>query len=139
MTSKLRLGMAVLAGAVLWAVLWVGGAAVAAALWPEILAPGQPVSHTGALLGYIAYSVIVSVVSGYVTARIAHANMRAVYVLAGLQLVLGIAIETAGWALTPAWYHITFLALLVPAIVWGGRTGANATSVQHVGSLKSAL
>jgi hypothetical protein len=125
MATKSRIAGAVLAGAVLWAVLWVGGAAIAQNIWSGILAPGQPVTHTGALLGYIAYSVLVSVASGYVTARIARGHLRAVHILAGIQLALGIAIEGAGWNLTPAWYHITFLVLLVPAIVFGGRMAAD--------------
>jgi hypothetical protein len=121
MAAKARTVMAVLAGAVLWAVLWVGGAALAQQVWPEILVPGERLEHTGALLGYIGYSVIVSILAGYVTARLAAGHMRAVHILAGIQLALGIAIEGAGWQLTPAWYHIAFLVLLVPAIVMGGR------------------
>jgi hypothetical protein len=89
-------------------------------VWPDVIVAGQPLEHTGALLGYIAYSVIVSVISGYVTARIA-AAMRAVHILAAIQLLLGIAIEGSGWELAPAWYHIVFLALLVPAILFGGQ------------------
>jgi hypothetical protein len=120
MITKTRMTMAVVAGAALWAVLWVGGAALAQRVWPEIIVAGQRLDHTGALLGYIAFSVIVSVISGYTTARVAGA-MRAVHVLATIQLVLGIVIEGTAWNLTPAWYHIVFLALLVPAIVLGGN------------------
>ena len=49
-----RIIMAVLAGAVVWAALWIGGTMAAAAAFPDLLSAGQPVTHTGALLGYIA-------------------------------------------------------------------------------------
>jgi hypothetical protein len=131
MVTKSRIAAAVVTGAVLWAILWVGGAAIAQRIWPELIIPGQRLDHTGALLGYVAYSIIVSVISGYVTARIA-AGTRAVATLAAIQLALGIAIEGASWQLTPAWYHIVFLALLVPAILWGGslarRTAPSAAA-----------
>jgi hypothetical protein len=44
-----------------------------------------------------------------------------VWVLAVLQLILGIIAETSAWGLTPVWYHLVFLALVVPATVYGGR------------------
>lgn len=121
MASRARTAAAVAAGAVVWALLWVGGAALAGALWPDIIVPGQRLDHAGALAGYVVYSVLVSVAAGYLTARIARGRSRAVAMLAGLQLLLGLAIELSAWDKTPAWYHIVFLALLVPAIFFGGN------------------
>jgi hypothetical protein len=113
--------LAVLAGAAVWAVLWVGGTQAAQAAFPEILRVGQPLTHSGALVGYIAYSVLLSLLAGYVTAAVAHKNpMPAVWGLATLQLALGIGFEVSAWSLTPLWYHLVFLALIVPATVYGG-------------------
>ena len=47
--------LAVLAGAVVWAVLWVGGTQAAQAALPSVLAVGQPVTDTGALVGLIVF------------------------------------------------------------------------------------
>jgi hypothetical protein len=114
--------MAVVAGVVLWSVLWVGGAQVAAMVYPAVLAPGQPVTHVGALLGYIAFSVVLSVLAGYTTAALATGNrMRQVGIVAGVLLVMGIGFEVSAWQLTPVWYHLVFLVLLVPAVLFGGR------------------
>jgi hypothetical protein len=114
--------MAVVAGVVLWSVLWVGGAQVAAMVYPAVLAPGQPVTHVGALLGYIAFSVVLSVLAGYTTAALASGNrMRQVGIVAGVLLVMGIGFEVSAWQLTPVWYHLVFLVLLVPAVLFGGR------------------
>ena len=120
-TGKLVLG--VLAGAVLWALLWVGGTTALAALVPEHMAPGQPLFHGGLLALLIGYSVGLSLLAGYTAARIG--SLRSAWWLAGLQLVLGIGIEAASWSMTPTWYHVVFLALLVPATVLGGRLFAH--------------
>ena len=111
---------AVGAGAVLWAVLWVGGTAAAAGAFPEALPAGAAVTAAAPLAGLILYSVILSVAAGYTAAAVGR-GMRPVRWLAGLQLVLGIAIEAAAWSLTPVWYHLVFLLLLVPMTLWGGR------------------
>jgi hypothetical protein len=113
--------LAVLAGAVVWAILWVGGTQAAQAAFPDTLRPGQPLAHTGALVGYLGYSVLLSMLAGYVTAAVARTEpMRAVWGLAVLQLALGIAFEASAWSLTPVWYHLVFLALIVPATIYGG-------------------
>ena len=75
----------------------------------------------GVLLSYIAYSVLISIVAGFVCGSIRKKSpMKTVWVYAVLLLVTGIAIEVASWELTPVWYHLVFLALIVPATVWGG-------------------
>jgi hypothetical protein len=114
--------LAVVAGAAVWAALWVGGTQAAMAAFPDILPKDQPVTHLGALLGLILYSLPLSVLAGYVTAMIVGQDpMPVVWILAGLQLILGIIAETSAWGLTPVWYHLVFLALVVPATVFGGQ------------------
>jgi len=126
MGTKGRVALGVVAGAVLWAVLWVGGTGAARTAMPELLDPSQRLDHAGALLGFIAYSVVLSVAAGYVAAAVARASaMRAVWILAVLQLVIGIAVEVSYWNLMPVWYHLVFLALLIPATVYGGRMRAS--------------
>ena len=36
-------------------------------------------------------------------------------------LVTGIAVQAGVWALMPVWYHLVFLALLVPVCLVGAR------------------
>ena len=119
-TGRVLLG--VLAGAVLWAVLWVGGTGAARAALPELLDPTRPLDHAGALVGLLAYSVVLSIAAGYTAAKVAGMRaMRAVWILAFVQLAIGIAVEASYWELMPVWYHLLFLALLIPATVYGGR------------------
>jgi hypothetical protein len=120
-----RLGraiLAVIAGAAVWAVLWIGGTRAAQAAFPSALAEGQPITHVGALLGLILYSVPLSILAGYITATVMGRDpMPVVWVLAVLQLIFGIIAEVSAWNLVPLWYHIVFLALVVPATAYGGK------------------
>jgi hypothetical protein len=132
--------LAVIAGVVLWSVLWVGGAQLAAMMYPAVLAPGQPVTHTGALLGYIAFSVVLSVLAGYATAAAATGNrMRSVRIVAGVLLLMGIGFEASAWQLTPVWYHLVFLVLLVPAALYGGRLREGSVRESHRAGRAAAI
>lgn len=124
-----RLVVAVIAGAVVWAALWIIGTRAAQAVWPGTLVPNQPLTHSGFLLAYIGYSVVLSLLAGFVTAATAGSRpMIAVWVLAALQLTLGIIAEVSYWSLMPAWYHLVFLALIVPATASGGWLRARRVS-----------
>lgn len=122
-----RAVVAVVAGAAVWAVLWLSGTRATQLLLPELVVEGQPLDHGGVLGFYIAYSVGLSVLAGFVTAAVGGTRpMPAVWALAALQLVLGVVAEVAYWDLLPVWYHLVFLALIVPATVYGGRIRGRA-------------
>lgn len=121
---------AVVVGAMVWAALWIGGNRVTQLAFPGIADPTQPLRHLGLLVGYIGYSVILSILAGWVTGVVRGRDpMTAVWVLAVLQLGLGIVAEVANWALLPVWYHLVFLALLVPSTLWGGLIARNRGQV----------
>jgi hypothetical protein len=116
-----RVILAILTGAAVWAVLWNVATLGAQAAFPKTLAPGQPITHTGILLAYVLYSVVLSLLAGFVTAAVGGKDpMGAVWALATLQLAIGIFVELSYWSLMPVWYHLLFLALVVPATVYGG-------------------
>lgn len=129
-----RTVLGTIAGAVLWALLWVGGTGAAAAAFPGVLPSGAPLTAPGPLVALILYSGVLSIAAGYTAAAVGR-SMRAVNWLAGLQLALGIMIETSGWELTPVWYHVVFLLLLVPLTLLGGhlRTRARAAALPLAG------
>ena len=121
---------AVTVGALFWAVFWNLGTLIARMVFPGIIDPQLPITHTGALVAFVLYSAVLSVLAGYMTAAVRGATpMGSVWVLACIQLVLGIAFEAAFWHMTPLWYHLVFLALIVPATVWGGRLCVKRTGV----------
>lgn len=111
---------AVVAGVVLWGALWNGGNFALAAA--GLFTVGEPITSVTALLVLIAYSAALSVLAGYVAAMIKGGDaMGAVQALAGVNLTIGIVVEVMYWSLMPVWYHIVFLALVVPMTMIGGR------------------
>jgi hypothetical protein len=120
-----RVTLAVIAGAAVWAVLWNVGTFGAQAAWPDILPAGQAITQVGALVGLIAYSVVLSMLAGYTTVAAAGRYPQpALNILAGLQMLLGLGFEISFWSMTPVWYHIVFLALVIPATLYGGNLRA---------------
>jgi hypothetical protein len=47
--------------------------------------------------------------------------MKPAFALGIVQLVIGIFVQTMYWHVIPTWYHLTFLALLIPGILLGAR------------------
>lgn len=107
------------------------------AVWPAICLPlntlffsdtsaaidaGQRFEQPGPLLGSIAISILGSLAAGLATAAIAKGHARrAVWIVATLLLLTGIGVQSSVWPLIPIWYHVVFLALLVPVVMTGAR------------------
>jgi hypothetical protein len=118
----IRTSLAAIAGYALWTALWLGGNAAFFSDAAEVVGQGQPYTAAGPLVGVIVLSLVCSLAAGLIAAAIARPRARAaVLAMAVLLLVTGIAIQAGVWELMPAWYHVTFLALIVPAAIVGGR------------------
>ena len=117
-----RAVLGVIVGYMLWTALWLGGNAVFFGAAAKVVRAGQPYTAAGPLAGVIVLSVVCSIAAGLAAAAIAKERApAAVLVMAALLLVTGVAVQIGVWTLMPAWYHLTFLALIVPASVLGGR------------------
>ena len=117
-----RLVLAVVVGFVVWSAVWIAAQQILVAVNPTAFEADNAVSSTGILLLFLMVSVVDSLVSGWVTALLARGSaMRAAMILAGVLLLAGLVFEIGGWGLAPAWYHIVFLVLLVPATLAGAR------------------
>lgn len=117
----LRSVLSIIAGASVWAVLWVLSNVGLANAAPEQIREGFPVDSPGVLLTLLLLSVMFSVIAGFITAAVAdRKEISHVLALGALQLSLGIYFQTQAWDLMPLWYHLTFLALLIPGNVAGG-------------------
>lgn len=126
MARTARKILAILAGMAVWGALWNVGNQAAQSAFPDLLRPDQPIEHTGMLALFIGYSVILSALAGFVTAWAAGPRpMPVVWALAIVQLGIGIFAEISYWGLMPVWYHLVFLALVVPATVVGGKLRAD--------------
>jgi hypothetical protein len=112
--------LAVLAGATLWAILWLGSNAALAAIFPDHIVVDQYIGHAGILTTLLLLSVVYSVAAGYATGAVARTGRVGHGVALGvLQLGLGIFFQAQYWQLMPLWYHLPFLALLLPGNVYG--------------------
>lgn len=118
----LRSILAVIAGSITWMVTALGTDAIVMSLFPQWYNNGGRVESVPVLLFAGFYSLLFSVLGGYVTALIARrSEMLHVFILGVLQLLMGIMATIKFWDTAPVWYHLTFLALLIPANLLGGQ------------------
>ncbi len=128
----LRIVLGVIAGFIVWSLVWVGSEKALSALWPEwygahqlafeaaVARGGQFRADTTILLMNIARGSIVSVLSGFLVALIARENKRAPLILGFLLVAFGLLIVVLSWRYVPLWYHVIFTALLIPMTMLGG-------------------
>jgi hypothetical protein len=77
-------------------------------------------------------SVVCSLAAGVVAAKIPVTRVGGtVVIMAILLLVTGIVVQVAAWPVMPVWYHVMFLALIVPVCLTGAWlvTGAGRQAV----------
>jgi uncharacterized membrane protein (DUF485 family) len=128
----LRIVLAVIGGFFTWMLAWFGGEKILSAIWAgfgahqrafeEVLKNGgQFTADTTMLLTHIVLGSIVSVMSGYLAARIAGENTRASLILGFLLLAVGLLKLVMSWQYVPIWYHVIFTAILLPMAVMGGK------------------
>ncbi len=127
-----RIILGVIAGFVLWSILWLGtdfamGAAMSwyaqhqADFQRAMLTNGTFEPNTTILLLNIVRALLISIAAGFVAALIARESRRAALILGILLLLFGIMVQVIAWRYLPVWYHLVFLALLIPATVLGGK------------------
>lgn len=133
-----RIILAAIAGFIAWSILWVGSDQVLMSAMPdwygahqlgferamtnkEAFAPDMTI-----LVMHIVRSIIISIMSGFLAAMIAGENRRSPLILGVLLLLFGIMVEVMAWNYLPIWYHIVFLALLIPMTLLGGRLKSSA-------------
>lgn len=111
----------VLVGFIAWSILWLVSGQVAMNVAPDAYDETGMTSNAGILLTFLVLSVVFSIVSGWVTAALAADRGVAHGVWLGvLLLVFGLGVQISYWDAMPLWYHLPFLALLLPAAVLGG-------------------
>jgi hypothetical protein len=84
---------------------------------------GQPMWDSGLNLLALGYRCVFTIISGYITARLAPRNpMRHVWILAIIGLVIAVVgvIGTSGMHLGPGWYPIALAVTAVPCVWLGG-------------------
>jgi hypothetical protein len=116
----LRSSFAVIAGIFVWGlVATVGNWIVRAALPGYSAVEAAMAFRLPMLLCRLALGLVSSLCAGAVCAAAAVQESRAVAVAAGLLLLLFLPVHYSFWSKFPLWYHVFFLASLVPATLFG--------------------
>jgi hypothetical protein len=64
-------------------------------------------------------AIVTSVAAGAVTGWISRAGRWAPWIVGGVVLAMFLPLHIAIWSKFPAWYHLTFLLTIVPAVLVG--------------------
>lgn len=116
-----RAGIAAIVGYAVWTAIWLGGNAAFLSEAAKIVGEGQFYAKAGPLAIALVLSVVCSLAAGFAAASIAMPThrVRCALVLSLALLLTGIGVQLDVWNLMPMWYHIIFLALLVPLTLAG--------------------
>lgn len=122
----LRTILAALAGYAVWTVLWLAGNKAFFEEAVEAVAEGGSFTEGGPLIGAVVLAVVCSLAGGLVSAKVDTVTSgRAALVLGFALLATGVAVQARVWAQLPVWYHLAFLAVLVPMTLHGNRWGSS--------------
>ncbi len=117
----MRMIVGAVVGYAVWTVIWLAVNATVFAKAREAIAARDAFTETGPLLGVLALSIACSLAGGVAAAIAGGESARgAMLVTALLLLATGIFVQAGIWSLMPVWYHLIFLALLVPVTLLGG-------------------
>lgn len=129
----LKIVLGVIAGFVAWSILWLGTDQVLIMALPTwygahqtafefAMGTGQPfAADTTILIMHLVRAAIISIMSGFLAAFIAGENRKAPLILGILLLAFGLMVEVMAWNYLPIWYHVVFLAMLIPFTLLGGK------------------
>ena len=135
-----RIILGVIAGFVAWTIVWVGSDQLL------VNSMGWYAQHqmdfqravfyktafepmTTVLVMNIVRSMLTSLIGGYIAALVAGESRRSTFWLGLALLLFGIMVEAFAWNYLPVWYHLVFLALLIPMTVIGGKLRRPAKTV----------
>ena len=128
-----RIILGVIAGFVVWSIVWIGSDQVLITLskswygahqfeFEKAMFNQTPFAPDNTILALnIVRSIIISLMSGFLAAFIANENKKAPLILGFLLLLFGLLVQIMAWTYLPVWYHVVFLALLVPVTIIGGQ------------------
>jgi len=112
--------VSVVVGFALWSALWFASQQGMLRAFPAVFGEGGETASVPILLLLLAISLIISLVTGYVVGLIGAERLIRVAIILGLILLaVGTYVQIQFWQYHPAWYHLAFLALLLPGVVVG--------------------
>jgi hypothetical protein len=134
----LRVILGIVAGFIAWSILWIGSDQVLMMMSPDWYGAHQLAFEKAMtnktsftpdntiLIMHLVRAIIITLMSGFLAAFIARGNRYAPLGLGILLLLFGAMVQAMAWNYIPVWYHIVFLALLIPVSILGGRLKRSA-------------
>ena len=118
----LRIILGVIVGFVVWTIIWLGGGVLNKMIEPNNV-PNPDLSNitTYYLLIKIMLSIFSSIVAGFLAVLVSKEFKLTTWILGSILLLIGILVESSIWNYVPLWYHISFLILLIPMTIFGGK------------------
>jgi hypothetical protein len=129
----LRIITGVIAGFIVWSIVWLGMDALLSAISPgwfgriltefqNAVSRNEPFTTPDSVSVYLIFqSILCSLIAGFTATAIAKENRRTTLALGILLLLTGIFVEASNWNYFPIWYHVLFLLLLIPMTILGGK------------------
>ena len=107
---------------ILWVVLWLGANNLIAMLIPgRFNSDGTTDSYAVLFLALVA-SIVIAAVSGWLLAVIkGNSNRTLSLTLGAFLFTLALVLQMNNWQDFPIWYHLLFLILMIPSILFGNR------------------
>jgi hypothetical protein len=88
---------------------------------PNYTAAEQTLQFTlGMKWARLAMAIVTSVAAGAVTDWVSRSSRWAPLIVGGVVLAMFVPVHIAIWSKFPAWYHLTFLLTIIPAVLAGG-------------------
>ncbi len=129
----LRIILGIITGFIAWSILWVGSDQIFMSISPSWYGNHQYAFQaamvnktpftpdTTILFMHLLRAAVISIMAGFLAAMVSGENRKAPLYLGILLVLFGAAVEALAWSYLPIWYHIIFLALLIPLTILGGR------------------
>lgn len=115
-----RAVLGVLAGLLLWSVLWFSLNWILPVIVPSQFRADGTSDNFVLNLIIVLLSFDFSFISGYINAIIARVHqLRAVFIQGVIQLSVGVYVQQQYWDFAPLWFHLTFLGLMIPGLLAG--------------------
>ncbi len=123
----------IIAGFIVWSIVWVGGDATFANFSPGWYAKHSAAAELALANGTtlasdplisvvnLGRSFLTSIIAGYMAALVAGEYKKSTMILGVILVAVGIAVEFLMWNIAPVWYHVLFVLFLLPMTILGGR------------------
>ena len=120
----LRKTLGVLIGYGAWSIGWVGSSALLQSVMPGSFGEDGSIQSVGLLLVLLVIAMLLSLLAGWLASVIGRTGKGTALWTGIFLLVTGIGVQLQYWNLLPVWYHLCFLALLLPFTMVGGSLRA---------------